>query len=91
MIGGRGNDQFNRAVLAERQPGSAFKPFVYLNAFEHGATPNSKVDDKRMPGEWDPHNYDYHLRSNSRRLCRRYSLSGYNERPISLLTFAFRG
>lgn len=59
MIGGRGNDQFNRAVLAERQPGSAFKPFVYLNAFEHGATPNSKVDDKRMPGEWDPHNYDY--------------------------------
>ncbi len=38
-----------------------------------------------------PHNDDYHLRSNSRRLCRRYSLSGYNERPISFLTFAFRG
>ena len=59
MVGGRGNDQFNRAVLAERQPGSAFKPFVYLNAFEHGATPNSKVEDERMPGEWDPHNYDH--------------------------------
>ena len=29
MIGGRGQDKFNRAVLAVRQPGSAFKPFVY--------------------------------------------------------------
>ena len=39
MIGGRGTDQFNRAVMAERQPGSAFKPFVYMNAFEQGCHP----------------------------------------------------
>ena len=58
MIGGRGNDQFNRAVLAERQPGSAFKPFVYLNALEHGATPNTQIEDKEIGGEWNPHNYD---------------------------------
>jgi penicillin-binding protein 1A len=58
MIGGRGNDQFNRAVLAERQPGSAFKPFVYLNALEHGATPNMQIEDKEITGDWNPHNYD---------------------------------
>ena len=58
MIGGRGNDQFNRAVLAERQPGSAFKPFVYLNALEHGATPNTQIEDKEIVGDWNPHNYD---------------------------------
>ena len=40
MIGGRGTDQFNRAVMAERQPGSSFKPFVYMNAMEQGATPS---------------------------------------------------
>lgn len=58
MIGGRGTDQFNRAVMAERQPGSAFKPFVYLNALEHGATPNDIVDDSPIPGSWNPQNYD---------------------------------
>lgn len=45
MVGGRGNDQFNRAVMAERQPGSAFKAFVYLAAIEGGAGPSSMVDD----------------------------------------------
>ena len=39
MIGGRGTDQFNRAVMAERQPGSSMKPFVYLNALEQGRHP----------------------------------------------------
>ena len=58
MIGGRGTDQFNRAVMAERQPGSSFKPFVYLNAFEKGATPNEIVDDSPMPGNWNPQNFD---------------------------------
>ncbi len=58
MIGGRGTDQFNRAVLAERQPGSAFKPFVYLNALEQGATPNTMIDDSPIKGDWNPQNYD---------------------------------
>jgi len=58
MIGGRGTDQFNRAVLAERQPGSSFKPFVYLNAIEQGATPNTMIDDSPIPGAWNPQNYD---------------------------------
>ncbi|MCH3951285.1 MAG: penicillin-binding protein 1A [Acidaminococcus sp.] len=62
MIGGRGTDQFNRAVMAERQPGSSFKPFVYLNAMEHGATPNSIVDDSPIPGSWNPQNFDRRFR-----------------------------
>lgn len=58
MIGGRGTDQFNRAVMAERQPGSSFKPFVYLNALEQGATPGDTIQDSPIPGDWNPQNYD---------------------------------
>ena len=59
MVGGRGNDQFNRAVMAERQPGSAFKPFVYLAAIENGRTASSIVDDSPISfGSWSPRNYD---------------------------------
>ena len=58
MIGGRGTDQFNRVVMAERQPGSSMKPFVYLNALEQGATPGDTVQDSPIPGEWNPQNYD---------------------------------
>lgn len=59
MVGGRGNDQFNRAVLAERQPGSAFKPFVYLAAIESGLTASTMVDDTPVSfGSWSPMNYD---------------------------------
>lgn len=59
MVGGRGNDQFNRAVLAERQPGSAFKPFVYLAALEDGMTPSSMIEDSPISfGNWAPVNYD---------------------------------
>ena len=45
MIGGRNyaESQFNRAVAAKRQPGSAFKPFVYLTALEHGLTPDTRA------------------------------------------------
>lgn len=57
--------QFNRAVQARRQPGSAFKPFVYLAAFETGLTPASLVVDEpiRLPGGaagkvWEPKNFD---------------------------------
>ncbi|MDF2873501.1 MAG: mtgA 3 [Sporomusa sp.] len=63
MVGGRGNDQFNRAVLAERQPGSAFKPFVYLAAIESGLTPASIIDDSPISfGSWSPMNYDQKFR-----------------------------
>lgn len=59
MVGGRGNDQFNRAVLAERQPGSAFKPFVYLAAVENGLTTSSIIDDSEVQfNGWSPRNYD---------------------------------
>lgn len=65
MVGGRGNDQFNRAVLAERQPGSAFKPFVYLAALESGMTPASIIDDSPITfGSWSPQNYDVKFRGN---------------------------
>ena len=63
MVGGRGNDQFNRAVLAERQPGSAFKPFVYLAALESGLTPSSIVEDSAFTaGGYTPLNYDRKFR-----------------------------
>jgi penicillin-binding protein 1A len=47
MVGGRSyaDSSFNRATDAVRQPGSAFKPFVYLTAFEHGRTPNDVMND----------------------------------------------
>jgi penicillin-binding protein 1A len=63
MVGGRGNDQFNRAVMAERQPGSAFKPFVYLAALESGMTPATVVEDKPVTiGNYSPTNYDHKYR-----------------------------
>lgn len=60
MLGGRGEDKFNRATLAVRQPGSAFKPFVYLTAMQNGFSPASIVEDKEeefSPG-WKPQNSD---------------------------------
>ena len=49
--------QFNRAVKAARQPGSAFKPFVYLAALEAGYTPDSVVEDLPLSvGGWAPRN-----------------------------------
>ena len=62
MIGGRnyGESQFNRAVAAKRQPGSAFKPFVYLTALEHGLTPDSvRVDAPIKIKGWQPENYGH--------------------------------
>lgn len=61
MIGGRNHadSQFNRAVRAMRQPGSAFKPFIYLAAIEDGFTPNTAIDDSPVEIEgWRPANYD---------------------------------
>ncbi|MFC2767383.1 MAG: transglycosylase domain-containing protein [Mitsuokella sp.] len=59
MVGGRGTDQFNRATMAERQPGSAFKPFVFAAALEDNFTPSTVIDDSPVKiGNWEPQNYE---------------------------------
>ncbi|MBC6981490.1 transglycosylase domain-containing protein [Caulobacter sp. 17J80-11] len=60
MIGGAdyADSEFNRAVDARRQAGSAFKPFVYLAAMEAGYTPDTPVVDEPVTiGNWTPSNY----------------------------------
>jgi len=60
MIGGASyaDSQFNRAVDARRQAGSAWKPFVYLTALESGYTPQTRVNDAPIRiGNWSPRNY----------------------------------
>jgi penicillin-binding protein 1A len=62
LVGGRNyaESQFNRAVAAKRQPGSAFKPFVYLTALEHGLTPDTVREDKPINIKgWQPENYGH--------------------------------
>lgn len=61
LVGGKdySQSQYNRASDAERQPGSAFKPIVYLTALEAGRTPESIRDDAPVKiGNWTPENYD---------------------------------
>ena len=72
MVGGRSynQSQYNRAIVSRRQPGSVFKPFVYLTAFEEAAktgrldiTPATLVDDTPTTWEfnnevWTPENYE---------------------------------
>lgn len=69
LVGGLnyGRSQFNRAVQARRQPGSAFKPLVYAAAFERGLTPGTILDDApisfaigtgRRGETWAPENVD---------------------------------
>jgi len=59
MVGGAAKGAFNRAVDAHRQPGSAFKPFVYLAAFEHGHKPDDIMNDEPIAiGKWKPEDYD---------------------------------
>ncbi|MBI4869296.1 MAG: PBP1A family penicillin-binding protein [Candidatus Wallbacteria bacterium] len=68
LIGGRdfGVNQYNRAVQARRQPGSAFKPFVYTAALLQGMQPSTIVNDEPIRYEstdrrkerfWEPHNF----------------------------------
>ncbi len=67
MVGGRdaSKSQFNRAVQARRQPGSAFKPIIYAAALDKGYTPASVIIDSAIVFEdtannftWKPHNYE---------------------------------
>lgn len=65
MVGGVNYEksQFNRAIQALRQPGSSFKPFVYLTALENGFYPDDVVNDSPINIRgWKPENYDkkYH-------------------------------
>jgi penicillin-binding protein 1A len=73
LVGGSnyGRSQFNRAVQARRQPGSAFKPLVYAAAFERGLTPRTVIDDAPISFEigtgkrnetWAPENLDRRYR-----------------------------
>src|SRR4029079_5037534 len=60
LVGGYdyASSQFDRASEAHRQPGSAFKPFVYLAALEAGRTPDSIRNDAPVKiGKWTPDNY----------------------------------
>ena len=62
LVGGKSyaDSQFNRAIAAKRQPGSAFKPFVYLTALEHGLTPDTVRDDAPIAVKgWKPENYEH--------------------------------
>ena len=68
MIGGRTDkeylDHFNRATQAQRQPGSVFKPFIYLSAIENGATPCTQLLNQPLvffiddTTRWNPQNHD---------------------------------
>ena len=66
LVGGRNFDdsEFNRALLAKRQPGSAFKPFVYAAAFDQGYAPTHRLMDRPLRlvldrrNVWEPKNYD---------------------------------
>jgi len=62
LVGGRNyaESQFNRAIAAKRQPGSAFKPFVYLTALQRGLTPDTVREDKPVELKgWRPENYEH--------------------------------
>jgi penicillin-binding protein 1A len=62
MVGGRNyaESQYNRAITAKRQPGSAFKPFVYLTAIEAGLTPETIRQDAPLDVKgWKPENYTH--------------------------------
>ncbi len=72
MVGGYdfGRSEFNRAIQGIRQPGSAFKPFIFTSAMDKGFSPVDKVDDSPLPltyrdpstgvvKTWQPENYEH--------------------------------
>jgi penicillin-binding protein 1A len=67
MVGGYdyAKSEYNRAVFAGRQPGSAFKPVIYAAAMDNGFTPASMITDEPVTykggpkGDWSPENYDH--------------------------------
>ena len=62
LVGGKSYEksQFNRATKSVRQPGSAFKAFVYLTAIENGYNPQSvEIDAPFKVGNWSPENYKH--------------------------------
>lgn len=77
MVGGRGTDQFNRATMAERQPGSSFKPFVFVAALEANYSPDTIIDDTPIEiGDWSPKNYSGNFNGKvTLRTVARYSLN----------------
>ncbi|OQY39882.1 hypothetical protein B6228_02515 [Candidatus Atribacteria bacterium 4572_76] len=62
MVGGKDFEEskFNRATQAYRQPGSAFKPFIYLTALDNGFTPSNIIEDSPVTFKngWSPENYE---------------------------------
>jgi len=66
MVGGKDfeKSKFNRATQAYRQPGSAFKPFIYLTALDNGFTPSNIIEDSPVTFEngWSPKNYEKEFR-----------------------------
>jgi penicillin-binding protein 1A len=65
LVGGSqaGRSFFNRAILAQRQAGSSFKPFVWLGALMQGLTPDDRVLDAPIAiGNWRPTDYEHHFR-----------------------------
>lgn len=61
MVGGWSfaASNFNRVTQAQRQPGSSFKPFVYLTALSQGISPSARFDDAPFSlGDWHPNNYE---------------------------------
>ncbi len=72
MVGGWSfeGSQFNRATQAQRQPGSSFKPFVYLTALEKGISPSQRFMDAPIvmytaAGRWRPNNYEMDFRGST--------------------------
>lgn len=67
LVGGYdyARSEYNRAVFAKRQPGSAFKPVIYAAAIDNGFTPASVINDEPVTykggpkGDWSPENYDH--------------------------------
>ncbi len=88
MVGGSGFtqiNQLNRAIYAKRQPGSAFKPFIYTTAIDQGFTPMTILDDspKTYTGAngavWEPSNYED-------KFCGNVTLRTALERSLNLAT-----